>query len=179
MAQRVAQEKMPIFATSPDTYSLPVCGRLVHQRQRGFTLIELLVVLAIGAMLVGVVPMAFNKLHEGSQYRDALRNIVTQLRQAQQLAVSQGQPIVFHVNLDARQYGIQGSAPISFPAMLEVKTTTGSSNDPSTSPQANFVFLPEGGSTGGTIELVRTSGAGARIRVDWLFGRVTQEPRTP
>jgi len=39
--------------------------------------------------------------------------------------------------------------------------------------------MPEGGSTGGTIELVRPSGAGVNIRVDWLLGQISQELRSP
>ncbi|MEO8118595.1 MAG: GspH/FimT family pseudopilin [Rhodoferax sp.] len=170
--------KTPTSTTSPE-------GRYSRKHnpfkrpQRGFTLIELLVVLAIGAMLVGLVPSAFDRLHESSQYRDTVRAMVVDLRQARQQALAQGQVVLFRVNLADRQFGIEGQALKAVPTSLEIKTTVGNIALPDNSPQASIAFLPDGGSSGGTIELVRKSGAGVRIRVDWLFGQVTQEPRTP
>jgi general secretion pathway protein H len=40
---------------------------------------------------------------------------------------------------------------------------------------AKIVFLPGGGSSGGSIDLMRESGEGTRLRVDWLLGRVSHE----
>ena len=40
---------------------------------------------------------------------------------------------------------------------------------------AAIQFLPSGGATGGGIDVLRASGAGTRLRVDWLSGRVEQE----
>jgi general secretion pathway protein H len=170
---------MPTFTISPDQRQRQQSRFFKRLPQQGFTLIELLVVLAIGAMLVGLVPVAFGKLHEGSQYRDTVRSMVTDLRQARQWAVSHGQPAVFQLDLTTRQYGIEGQAHKLLPTTLEVKATTGSMDEPSAAPASRIVFLPEGGSTGGSIELVRASGGGVRLRVDWLFGQITQEPRTP
>ena len=147
--------------------------------KRGFTLIELMVVLAIGALLVGLVPMAFTKLQESSQYRDTVRAIVVDLRQARQQALTYGQPVIFRVNLADRQFGINGRTFKSLPSSLEIKTTVGKNEQADHNQQATISFMPDGGSTGGTIELVRKSGAGVRLRVDWLFGQITQEPRTP
>ena len=147
--------------------------------QRGFTLIELLVVLAIGALLVGLVPSAFDRLREVSQYRDTVRAVVLDLRQARQQALTLGRFVAFEINLSDRQFGIEGQSKKTLPTFLEVKTTVGSQTEPDTNPQAVIGFLPDGGSTGGTIELIRQSGAGVRIRVDWLFGKVTQELRAP
>ena len=145
--------------------------------ERGFTLIELLMVLAIAGMLVALVPVAFNKLQEGSQYRDTVRGIVTQLRQARQQALTEGHNVLFQVDTNKRQFGIQGQAQHRLPASLEVKTTAAELAGASAGGLALIVFMPEGGSTGGSIELVRASGAGVRIRVDWLLGQITQEPR--
>lgn len=136
-------------------------------------------VFAIGALLVGLVPPAFDRLREVSQYRDTVRAIVTELKQARQQALAYGQPVAFQVDLSERQFGIMGSAMKTLPTSLEIKTTTGSTGLADNPQQAAISFMPEGGSTGGTIELVRKSGAGVRIRVDWLFGQVTQEPRLP
>lgn len=178
MVQQAVMVKTPTFATSLDgrfgLKNLPA-----RSDQRGFTLIELLVVLAIGALLVGLVPSAFDRLREVSQYRDTVRAVVLDLRQARQQALTLGRFVAFEINLSDRQFGIEGQSKKTLPTFLEVKTTVGSQTEPDTNPQAVIGFLPDGGSTGGTIELVRQSGAGVRIRVDWLFGKVTQEPRTP
>jgi general secretion pathway protein H len=164
---RAAKVKTPISATLPDRH------------RRGFTLIELLVVLAIGSLLVALVPPAFDRLRDVSQYHDTVRAIVVDLRQARQQALAYGQVMVFRVDLSDRQFGIVGRPSKALPTSLEVKTTVGSNELPDNTQRADISFTPEGGSSGGTIELVRRSGAGIRIRVDWLFGQITQEPRTP
>ena len=178
MVLLAAMVKTPTSITSPDRL-LRRIDCTVSRPQRGFTLIELLVVLAIGAVVVGLVPSAFDRLREVSQYRDTVRAMVVDLRQARQLALAQGQAVQFLVNLSDRQFGIEGHPMKSLPAALEVKTTVGSNTAPETNAQAAIAFLPDGGSSGGTIELVRQSGGGVRIRVDWLLGGITQAPRTP
>jgi general secretion pathway protein H len=147
--------------------------------QRGFTLLELLVVFAIGAMLVALVPPAFDRLRDVSQYRDTVRAVVVELKQARQQALSYGQPVVFQIDLSTRQFGIQSQAVKNVPPSLQIKTTVGRDESIDNTQQASITFTPDGGSTGGTIELVRASGAGVRIRVDWLLGQITQEPRQP
>lgn len=178
MAQRAARVKMPTSATSPEARPVHQCKPL-RSFQRGFTLIELLVVLAIGALLVGLVPMAFNRLQEGSQYRDTVRALVSELRLARQQALSSRQAVNFQIDLQQRQFGIQGKSQKPVPESLEMKTMVGQLDAAPADGLALIVFLPEGGATGGTIELVRPSGAGVRISVDWLMGQITQEPRTP
>ena len=177
MTRPVALVKTLTSATSPDGRVSPVCPH-PPPFQRGFTLIELLVVLAIAGLLVGLVPVAFSKMQDGSQYRDTVRSIVTELRQARQRAQATGRQVVFQVDLTKRQFGIQNEPQQSLPASLEVKTTTAELADTTSSGLSVITFLPEGGATGGTIELVRASGAGVRIRVDWLLGQITQEPRS-
>ena len=135
--------------------------------------------MAIGAMLVALVPPAFQKLREVSQYRDTVRAIIVDLRQARQQAIAYGKVVNFRVDLAERQFGIEGRAFKVLPASLEVKTTVAQNASTDPARQATIAFMPEGGSTGGTIELVRPSGAGVNIRVDWLLGQIEQELRTP
>ena len=40
-------------------------------------------------------------------------------------------------------------------------------------------FLPRGGASGGSVDIVRPSGSGVRLRVDWFTGRVEQEAIAP
>ncbi len=170
--------KTPIFATSPDG---PRCSNSsqCRQTQWGFTLIELLVVLAIGALLVGLAPTAFDRFRDVSQYRDTVRAVVVGLRLARQQALTHRQMVRFQVNVADRQFGIEGGALKTVPTSLELKATVGTDALADIRQQASIAFLPDGGSNGGTLELVRRSGGGVRIRIDWLTGQVTQEPRIP
>ncbi len=176
MDSLAAKVKTPTFATSPEPQHSRIGGS-AKRHWLGFTLIELLVVLAIGSLLVALVPPAFDRLREVSQYRDTVRAMVVDLRQARQQAMAYGRVVTFHVNLSDRQFGLEGQPLKTLPPTLEVKTTVGSKESSDSNPLAAIAFLPEGGSTGGTIELVRPSGAGVRLRVDWLFGQITQVPR--
>ena len=144
----------------------------------GFTLLELLVVLAIASLLIALVPIAFDSLREGTQYRDALRTMQSEMRQARQQAVTQGRAVRFQVDLAGRTYGLVGKVEHPIPEKLQVRATVAS-----VEVQANQVaaiqFLPTGGATGGSIDLLRPSGAGTRLKVDWLSGRVMQESLAP
>lgn len=173
-----AKVKTPISTTSPELgYGLPPCA--AGLKRRGFTLLELLVVLAIGSLLVALVPPAFDRLREVSQYRDTVRAIMLDLRRARQQAQNSGQVVNFRIDLTGRQFGIEGNPWKALPAALEIRATVGTRGAPDHLAQANIAFLPDGGSSGGTIELVRPSGGGSRLRVDWLFGQITQQARTP
>jgi general secretion pathway protein H len=160
--------KTPTSTTNPE-----------HRARQRHPLIELLVVLAIGSLLVSLVPSAFDRLQEVSQYRDTVRAMLVGLRQARQQAVSQGQATSFQIDLTQRQFGIEGKTQKPLPDSLEVQATVGKLDQFASPQRPAITFTPDGGSSGGTIELVRKSGAGVRLRVDWLLGQVTQEPRTP
>jgi general secretion pathway protein H len=147
------------------------------KRAAGFTLIELLVVFAITALLIGIAPLAFDKLNQSAQYRAALRSMLSELRTARQQAVTQGREVSFRVNLNNARFGIDDKATDSVPPPLRVRATVASQE--LTQGSAAIRFLPSGGATGGSIELIRPSGSGVRLRVDWLSGRVTQEPLSP
>lgn len=146
---------------------------------RGFTLVELLVVFAILALLLGLAPLAFDRLREGAQYRDTVRSMANQLRSARYQAQTEGREVLFGVDLDRRTYGLGNvDGWRALPPTLHLRAVVADSERQSTG-VAVIRFLSSGGATGGSIEVVRSSGAGTRLRVDWLSGRVTQEGVLP
>jgi general secretion pathway protein H len=187
MARRAAKVKTLTSATSSKVWRAgpgspsgigSAVGSGAGPVERGFTLIELLVVLAIMGVMVAIVPGAFSKMREGAQYRDTLRAITSDLRDARFRATATGQETEFRINLEARSFGIQGVSVRPIPEGLALKATVASKD---ISPNGVFAirFLPQGGATGGNVEIARTGGGGARLKVDWLSGRVTQEALVP
>ncbi len=147
-------------------------------RQRGFTLVELLVVFAIGALIVGLAPLAFQSLRESSDYRYALKSLISGMRQARWQAMSEGREKRFSVDLKRRTYGIDGSVQYALADELTLRATV-ADQELQANAVASIRFLPGGGASGGSFDLLRASGSGVRVRVDWLTGRVEHEPVSP
>ena len=143
--------------------------------QRGFTLLELLVVFAIVALLVALAPVAYERLRESSQYRDAVRGVLAELRQARYRAVAEGREVRFRVDLGRGSYGTEGRPPKQLPQPLRIRSTV-ADIELHADQTAGIRFLPSGGATGGTVEILRPSGSGVRLTVDWLSGAVVQSP---
>ncbi|WP_137747038.1 GspH/FimT family pseudopilin [Acidovorax sp. NB1] len=145
---------------------------------RGFTLVELLVVLAISALLVGLAPMAFDRLRDSANYRDALRGIMMDMRAARQQALVSRVETSFVVDLERRSYRVDGQQARLIPEPLEIRVTM-AGEEANGREGAGIRFFPGGGATGGSVDILRPSGEGARLRVDWLSGRVALETLAP
>jgi general secretion pathway protein H len=145
---------------------------------RGFTLIELLVVFAILGLLMAVVPIALDKMREGAEYRSLLREMVSELRAAKNRAQIQGVETRFRVDLDRRLFGLDDLPARPFPQSVGIRATV-AGMEMGSSGIAAIRFLPNGGATGGSIDVMRASGNGTRLRVDWMSGRVSSEPIGP
>ena len=144
---------------------------------RGFTLVELLVVFAIMALLISVVPMAYNSARESAQYRDVVRGILSDMRKARQEARLQGREKRFVLDLDQHRYGLAGEPLRALPEALDFRALVAESE--MHTGVAAIRFLPDGGATGGSVQVLRKTGVGVQLRVDWLSGRVTQTPLAP
>ena len=130
------------------------------------------------ALVVGLVPIAFGRLHESVQYRDTVRQVLTDLRVARQQAQSQGVETRFTVDLQARSFGIEGSPQHTVPEPLALRAVM-AAEEGTQGGRLAVRFLPRGGASGGSVDLIRPSGTGVRLRVDWFSGRVEQEAIEP
>lgn len=146
--------------------------------QDGFTLVELLVVMTISVVAVGVIPFAYGKLREVIDYQDAVRTVATELRTARYLAVSTGQTSRFDLNLKDRQFGVNGHMTRKLPDHVDVIANV-ASREVAGNGNVGIVFLPEGGATGGSLKMVRRSGGGETITVDWLTGQISNASLQP
>lgn len=148
-----------------------------HASERGFTLIELLVVFGIAGLMLAIVPLAYGQLRDSMDYRATLRIVVGEIRQSRQQALSTGQQARFVVDLEQRRFGRTAALEHKLPDSLQLRVVVAGTEVQAR--QAAIAFLADGGASGGSVEVVRRNGEGARLRVDWLTGQVTQEPLLP
>ncbi len=138
-------------------------------------MLELMVVFALSALLIGMsVPMGM-RLYDAMSYRDAVREVTTSLAAARYRAVTSGSPVDFMLSLSDKTFGLNAPEGKSLPDKLELDVIY--ARDLSDSDDLAVIrFYPDGSASGGSVTLLRPSGAGVRLRVDWLLGRITQEP---
>jgi general secretion pathway protein H len=144
----------------------------IRRPQPGFTMVELLVAIAIVGLLMAVTVPGSMRFYQSIQYRQAVRDVLTTLGQARHQAMDKGQ--AQNVGFDAERGQIQFYDDVlQLPKGFEMTVTTASEVN-----QQNLGvirFYPEGGSTGGDIDVTSPRGRGVRISVDWLMGSVSQE----
>lgn len=144
----------------------------IRRPQPGFTMVELLVAIAIVGLLMAVTVPGSMRFYQSIQYRQAVRDVLTTLGQARHQAMDKGR--AQNVGFDAERGQIQFyDDVVQLPKGFEMTVTTASEVN-----QQNLGvirFYPEGGSTGGDIDVTSPRGRGVRISVDWLMGSVSQE----
>ncbi len=159
-------------AVAPGASTIAVAESRPASPQRGFTLLELMVALAIAGLLLAVAVPASYRFYESMQYRQAVRTVVTTLAAARYQAVNRGRAQDVAVDPFANSLAFDGEVT-DLPHGLQL--TVHSAGELNRGRAGVIRFYPEGGASGGGIDLQRADGSGVRISVDWLMGRVTQE----
>ena len=142
-----------------------------QNRQRGFTLLEILVVLAIGVLLVALVPPLLSGLSGATELRGAARQLAAGLRNARNDAITRQREAVLTLDLAQHRFGVTGDSPaIQLPDGLALKLYTAQAEllDGAT---GNIRFFPDGSSTGGHI-IVSGPKLAYQVNVDWLTGAI-------
>ena len=147
------------------------CSRLPCER--GFSLVELLVALAIMGLVAAVVVPTSARFYEGMQIRQAARAALSILASAREKALSSGRPQDVQVRPSNRRLWTD-EKDYTFPRSISV--VVHGAAELNHDDVGVIRFYPEGGSSGGGIDLRRSNGNGTSVHVDWLVGRVTLEP---
>ena len=142
-------------------------------QNRGFTLVELMLVMVIIALIMGLVGTSMSRSVSAAEARAASRKLVGSLRYTRARAIIDKQEQVFQVDTENRSYQAPGRKKIELPEGVEVTITTARS-EITAEDIAGIRFFPDGGSTGGHIELM-VKGREYRVNVAWLTGETSLE----
>lgn len=140
-------------------------------RPRGMTLIEVVVVVMLVAAMSAALAISIGGGAEGRQLRDATRELAAQLQHTRGVAMVQGQPQLFAIDVDARTWQAPGNRSGRLPRGLDIAVLSADGVAPDDR-LAGIRFFPDGSSTGGVIRL-GPDGRVWRVSVAWLTGAVT------
>jgi general secretion pathway protein H len=149
-----------------------LAGISLPRTKAGFTMIELLVAITIVGMLMVVAVPASMRFYQSIQYRQAVRDVITVLSSARYAAVNTGRAQDVVINPKTRELRLNEKRT-QLPEGLNLVVT--SAQEVNRQEEGVIRFYPEGGSSGGGVDIERPGTDGVRISVDWLVGRVIQE----
>lgn len=130
-------------------------------------------VLVIIALVMGLVATSLSRSVSSAEARAASRKLVASLRYTRARAIIDKQETVFQLDTENRSYQAPGRKQITLPEGVDVTITTARSEVTSES-VSGIRFFPDGGSTGGHIELL-VNGREFRVNVAWLTGESSLE----
>ena len=142
-------------------------------QNRGFTLVELMVVMVIIALIMGLVATSMSSSISSAEARAASRKLVASIRYTRTRAILDKKETVFQVDTENRSYQAPGRKQVVLPEGVDVTITTARSEVTSEA-VSGIRFFPDGGSTGGHIELT-INDREYRVNVAWLTGETSLE----
>lgn len=140
-------------------------------REAGFSLLEIMIALVILALAAAMVSVAFAGAGSGMRFEETARNLAAGAREAQLRALRTGRDVPLIIDVDQRAYAVAGDQWIRLPDDVSLRVTSAAEHFAAQRRPA-FVFAPDGGSSGGTIEMSRPDRI-ATITIDWLTGETT------
>jgi general secretion pathway protein H len=162
----------PVVKVIVQTY---ITGSNSGTHQRGFTLLELLVVFAMIALILGASIPATARLYDSSVYRSAVGDTQSALIAARYRAVAEGKNQDVVIDVEELTL-VSGRERIQYPGGVSLDVLSAREVNVLYPGKAVVRFYPDGTSTGGTVGIRHERGMGVDLKIDWLLGRVTQEP---
>jgi len=140
------------------------------KREKGFILLELIIVLFLMAIILGMSTLLFTNLLPSQKFHATVRKVSATIREARSLAQIHGEKQYVILDLDAKQYGIEGRGSRDIPEDISIKII-----DPFAGEilegKYRMLFYASGGIEGGTIVLWSSKKA-VEIRTDPIGGSV-------
>lgn len=153
--------------------SLPSAGSMRSMRavpSAGFSLLELVAVITIMALVLGVSAPAVQKLYQSSQYRGAISDVVSSLNAARYSAIREGRHRDILIYPAKREIELKNKTQ-RLPQSLQIEVL--GSQQLNRDGAGVVRFYPDGGSSGGYVNIAHANGMAVQVQVDWLLGRVT------
>ncbi len=104
------------------------------------------------SIMLSIAGVFFSKTLASSKLDAAAREISATIRQAKSMAVTKGEKQTVTINIDAKQYGIEGRGSKGLPGDVQVMAIDPFSGE-IRSGEYHITFQPYGGVEGGTIVL--------------------------
>jgi len=136
----------------------------------GFTLLELILVMSLITLILGLSTVFFLNALPSHRFDATVREISAMIRHAKTLALVRGERSTFTINIDSKQYGIDGLASRGLPPDVDIKVIDPVEGEIRTGTYQIF-FPPSGGIEGGTIVLSRDKRS-VSIQPDPVIGSV-------
>jgi general secretion pathway protein H len=137
---------------------------------KGFTLLELIIVMFLVTLILGLSTVFFLNSVPSARLDATAREISATIRHARAIAQDRGEDQVFMINLDTRQYGLEGRNMKTIPAEISIRV-----NDPLSGEIRRgtypILFRAYGGAEGGMVVLQGRKKA-LYIRTDPVVGSV-------
>ena len=143
----------------------------VYRNAAGFTLIELVVVLFIMLLGFGALGVSISSGNSSAQIKAAGRDIVSALRYARGLALTDRRETTVDFDLEQNSYTVSNRDKIyTIPEEISLTIVTAQS-ELTGQGQGSIRFYSDGSSTGGRITL-ETDKAKVQLDINWLTGAI-------
>ncbi len=95
---------------------------------RGFTFIEVMIVIFLMSLITGITTIFFANTLPAAKHKAAARELAAAIKYTRNLAFIKNEKQILDIDLDAKNYSIEGREPKSIPAEISITIYENNSN---------------------------------------------------